>query len=625
MKASGGDVRRAEGDQPDGLRVVDVSRPHAEGLREARELCLRDGGLPPRWRGRDAFILLETSFGLGLNFLATWAAWRNDPHRPRLLHYVATEAHPASAQDLIQATANRPELAPMAQALAQRWWGLLPGTHRISLDGGQVLLTLGIANGHEWLAHQHFLADALYLSGIDADHPRGMWMPELMPALARRCRPGAPFATSTRADPVRAGLTAHGFLVEETEPNRPIDRDSLHGRFAPPWSAHKPLPQRPQPTSAVVIGGGLAGAAMAASLARRGHSVTVLDQATHPAAGASGLPAGLFGPHLSTDDAWLSQITRAGMRCTWQTLHDQADLQGAWAATGVLEHRVGRGRHWPHANVEAGRDWTRPADPDTLHAAGLPPDAPAWWHERAGWIQPAALVRSLLAQPGIRWQGGCQVGTIKRRTSSWTVCDPTGNTLAETDWLIVAAGPATRTLLAGPLAALRPQGLPLNEVRGQMTGQLHAAQTPRLPRFAINGHGALIPHVPSAEGPAWYCGATFDRSRQTALLDAADDDANLAKLRELLPELGGGCANSARAEMSRSWSGVRCTVADRVPLVGPVAPQALPGLWMSTAMGARGLCLALLCGEIAAAWHGHEPLPLDDRLARHLAAQRFMN
>ncbi|MFC7410026.1 FAD-dependent 5-carboxymethylaminomethyl-2-thiouridine(34) oxidoreductase MnmC [Hydrogenophaga atypica] len=568
--------------------------------------------------------MLETRFGLGLNFLATWAAWRDDPHRPRLLHYVATEAHPASAQDLLQAAENWPELAPMAQALAHRWWGLLPGTHRISLDSGQVLLTLGIADGHEWLAHQHFLADTLYLSSIDADHSSGMWAPELMSALARRCRPGAPFATSTGAEPVRASLTVHGFVVE-TESRRPIEQDSLHGRFAPPWSAHKPLPQRPQLTSAVVIGGGLAGAAMAASLARRGHTVTVLDQAAHPAAGASGLPAGLFGPHLSTDDAWLSQITRAGMRCTWQTLHDYADLDGSWGATGVLEHRVGRGRHWPHANVEAGRDWTRPADPDTLRAVGLPPDAPAWWHERAGWIQPAALVRALLAQPGIQWQGRCHVSTITRTASGWHVCDPTGNTLAETDWLIVAAGPATRTLLAGPLAALRPQGLPLNEVRGQMTGQLHAAQTPRLPRFAINGHGALIPHVPSAEGPAWYCGATFDRSRQTALLDAADDAANLAKLGELLPELGGACANSARAEMSRPWSGVRCTVADRVPLVGPIAPHALPGLWVSTAMGARGLCLALLCGDIAAAWHGHEPLPLDDRLARHLAAQRFMH
>jgi len=42
-------------------------------------------------------------------------------------------------------------------------------------------------------------------------------------------------------------------------------------------------------------------------------------------------------------------------------------------------------------------------------------------------------------------------------------------------------------------------------------------------------------------------------------------------------------------------------------------------------MGARGLCLALLCGELTAAWHGHEPLPLDERLARHLAAERFLH
>ena len=33
-------------------------------------------GLPGRWAGRDRFVVLETGFGLGLNFLATWRAWR---------------------------------------------------------------------------------------------------------------------------------------------------------------------------------------------------------------------------------------------------------------------------------------------------------------------------------------------------------------------------------------------------------------------------------------------------------------------------------------------------------------------------------------------------------------------
>ena len=48
---------------------------------------------------------------------------------------------------------------------------------------------------------------------------------------------------------------------------------------------------------------------MAHSLAVRGWSVTVLDQAPGVGAGASGLPAGLAAPHVSPDDNVLSRIT----------------------------------------------------------------------------------------------------------------------------------------------------------------------------------------------------------------------------------------------------------------------------------------------------------------------------
>ena len=33
-------------------------------------------GLPGRWSGCSDFTIVETDFGLGHNFLATWAAWR---------------------------------------------------------------------------------------------------------------------------------------------------------------------------------------------------------------------------------------------------------------------------------------------------------------------------------------------------------------------------------------------------------------------------------------------------------------------------------------------------------------------------------------------------------------------
>jgi tRNA 5-methylaminomethyl-2-thiouridine biosynthesis bifunctional protein len=88
--------------------------------------------------------------------------------------------------------------------------------------------------------------------------------------------------------------------------------EGLAGRFDPPWDLRRPDLPSATPDRAVVIGGGLAGAAVASSLARRGWQVDVLDAAQHPAAGASSLPAGLLAPHTSPDDNLLSR-TRAAL------------------------------------------------------------------------------------------------------------------------------------------------------------------------------------------------------------------------------------------------------------------------------------------------------------------------
>jgi tRNA 5-methylaminomethyl-2-thiouridine biosynthesis bifunctional protein len=61
------------------------------GPGQARHVFLGGNGLPERWRDRGRFTILENGFGTGLNFLATWAAWRADPDRPGRLHYLAVE------------------------------------------------------------------------------------------------------------------------------------------------------------------------------------------------------------------------------------------------------------------------------------------------------------------------------------------------------------------------------------------------------------------------------------------------------------------------------------------------------------------------------------------------------
>jgi len=146
----------------------------------------------------------------------------------------------------------------------------------------------------------------------------------------------------------------------------------------------------------------------------------------------------------------------------------------------------------------------------------------------------------------------------------------------------------------------------------------------RFPASPVNGHGCFVHGVPTNDGPAWFAGSTFDRTRDQAVLLDADHQENFERLQALLPETASALAEAFGNQASvRGWAAVRCSVPDRLPVLGPV-PQAPEGLWLCTAMGSRGLTLALLCAEILAArWH-HEPLPIDDRLAKALDSHRFV-
>ena len=112
------------------------------GLEQARHVFLQGNGLPRRWQGRDLFTVLETGFGLGLNFLATWHAWRDDPARCGRLHFVSVEKHPFCRDDLRVLHRRWPALESLAVQLHRAWPALTPGFHRRLLDEGQVTLTL---------------------------------------------------------------------------------------------------------------------------------------------------------------------------------------------------------------------------------------------------------------------------------------------------------------------------------------------------------------------------------------------------------------------------------------------------------------------------------------------------
>lgn len=550
------------------------------------------------WAQQPRWCELQLGHRQPLPLLQAWHRWRQDAQRPGLLHVVAVDPWPQSAA---QAQNELPaELAPLAGELAHRWWGLTPGFHRLSFEGGRVLLTLCIGLPDEVLRELSFAADAVQV-GPALNEDAALAKP-----LARLCRRGTQLAAHGHTPAFKAALASSGFLVDTSGPT---PDGALQARYDPSWSPRGERTAAPRAAGkAIVIGGGLAGAAAAASLARRGWQVRVLDAAESPAGGASGLPAGLLAPHLSPDDNLLSRLSRAGLRITLEQARALLREGHDWQGGGVLEHRLkGSGRTVQAEGFAA--DWSRAATPQERERAFLPPQVPAAWHGQAAWISPGALVQAWLGQSGIEWRGGLRVGSIERSDALWRVLNDAGQPVDEAPLVVIAAALGSAALAGGRLW--------LQPVRGQVSWALHTPGLP-LPAFPVNGHGHLLPSVPMPGGQAWMTGSTYGRGETGLAERPADHLANHERLRTLVPLLGAQLAPAFASGQVKGWTGVRCASTDRRPLVGEIET----GLWVSTAMGSRGLTFAALCGEVLAARLHAEPLPLPLSLAAALDVQR---
>ncbi len=632
---------------PSSAGLPDIKRSSAE---QARKIFLAGCGLPAAWRGQAQWRVLETGFGLGLNFLVTWAAWKADPFRPKLLHFVSTQAFPARAEDVQRGVENHANIYPLALQLKARLWGLLPGFHRLVFEGGHVLLTLCVGDAKTMLRQQNFEADSVYLDGCGALTDPGSgsadsWNVHTLKAVALCCRRGTRMASWSIAHAAWGALSQCGFVVQKTQ-GAADENDDSQWQYNPDWEPRKSagpqrLPSPPasprQPSTAVVVGAGLTGAAIASSLAGRGWQVLVLDAATAPASGASGLPAGLLVPHVSLDDSLLSRLSRSGVRMTLQQSDDLL-VQGVdWSHSGVLAHDVeGADTHGiaavrsPLSTLStlptgAAADWSCTATPAQLAAAGLAPTSRALWHAPAGWIKPARLVHAWLNAPGIAWRGNARVHALQPCVQGWQAMDASGAVLAQAHLVVIAAAHGSEALAA----SVHPAPWALQAVRGQVSWGTYPEQSQGRPQakdpvqawpdFPVNGHGGLIPAIPGPQGLTWLMGASYERECDLPAVKQQDHDQNWARLQRLLPQAAGVLADTFNAGAVYGWAGIRCATPGRLPLLGCIARRTSGGeVWMCTGMGSRGLTFSALCAELITAQLHGEPLPVERQLAQAL-------
>ena len=603
----------------------DVYHSRAGALAQARHVFLGGNGLPGRWQGRERFVVLETGFGLGNNFLATWHAWRQDPARCERLVFVSVEKHPLRREDLSRAHAAS-ALQDLAAQLLDCWPPLTPGLHRLGFEGGRVELLLGLGDARELLRELVLQADAFYLDGFAPARNPQLWDAYLFKALARLAAPGATAATWSVARPVRDGLASSGFAVSKA-PGFGGKGEMTRAVFAP----HHRAPQPPgrqalardarDAREAIVLGAGLAGAACALALADQGLAVTVVDALPQAAGASSGNPAGLFHGTLNPDDGPHARFNRAAALAT-QALLKRLGLP--CVQQGLLRLELARdlaqmqqdARGLPATYVQA------LAAPEASALAGIPLAQAAWHYPGGGALAPRAYVAAMLGASGAALRLNTPVAALRQCGTAWQLLCADGRVLAETGLLVLAGGHAQRALLAAIDPALAAE---LITQRGQIS---RVAPAPARLGTALAGDGYAIDAGP--EG--FWCGATTQDADPDPQLRAADHVDNLARLTRLL----GQAVPATAVEGRVGW---RLLTADRLPLIGGLADPAhrpaqraeqvrfharLPGLVLCTALGSRGISWAALAGQVAAARALGTPCPIEADLLDAVDPVRYV-
>lgn len=624
----------------------DVYFSNDNGLAETRYVFLGQNGLPARFADHDRsqFVIAETGFGTGLNFLASWQAFRQyRRHYPngntKRLHFISVEKFPLTKTDLQKALAHWPELAEFSQRLLAAYPLPVSGCHRLWLDQ-ETSLDLWLGDVAELLPQMEAglagKVDAWYLDGFAPSKNPEMWTEALFGQLARLARPGATLATFTSAGFVRRGLQQAGFAMAKVK-GFGRKRDMLAGRrradqrqpHASPWYWRRPG----QGDSTLIVGAGVAGAALAHALTRRGQRVILVEQG-EPASGASGNHQGAIYPLLNGDHDSLSrfylQAFLYGRRALPQ-LAEQAHFAHDWCGVVQLAHDAKSAAKIDKllaggfsAELVSGLD----ADAAS-QACGLAVAQPGVSYPLGGWVCPAELTRAFIdaaAQTGLL---DCHYHT---RVTGFEAGEP--GFVIDTDQgryrahnLVLASAhqltqwPQTREL------ALYP-------VRGQVNHQPSQAPLDRL-KTVVCYEGYLT--------PAWqgrHCiGASYGRNQTSLDYRPAEERENLDKLTATLPVLHG-----LSPEPGAGRVGIRAACRDHLPLVGAAAnktaqvasyrtlhqqPDAsaaladdVPGLYVLSGLGSRGMCSAPLLAEVLAAQLLDEPYPLAGELLAALAPNR---
>lgn len=617
-----------------------------DGINESTHVFLQHNNIPDRWfrlKSGENFVIAETGFGTGLNFLVTLSLWNKLKSEGKIvadtrLHYISAEKHPLIKQDIEKAWLNWPEFKGITDELSENYPLATPGYHRIHLPGAD--LTLLYRDASEAFSGLIARVDCWFLDGFSPIKNPDIWQQSLFDEMANLSGAGTTFSTFTAARGVKEGLSKAGFQVIKSS-GFGLKRNMLNGSYISPgptkpqnktpWFDYAQTPEANPDLPVAVIGAGIAGCSTSSALISQGHHVDLIEQIDFSAGPPPITIQGVLYVKLSAELSAHSEFYSHGYLYSLKRMRNLPGLE--WEQTGVIQSA------FSDAEVKRQQKFVKNAPyPESLirgitaeeasEIAGIPLDSPALYFPSGAWVNPISLCQNLMT--GANIVHNTQVLKIEKRDGAWYL-----KTSSETE-----LGPYKSVVVACSNMANNFEqfsGLPVKPIRGQKS--FIKIEQDNLPLKAVLCGKAYI--TPAINKQINF-GATFNLGETTTEVRDEDHDANKQAILGHFPAL----SEWVNQPISMGIVGFRCTSPDYTPIVGPMpdweayktnykdigrfkkqqfgAAPLNNGLYCNIGHGSRGLASALLSGEIIANQISGTPLPVPKIIADHLNPARFL-
>ncbi len=605
------------------------------------------------------FVIAETGFGTGLNFLLTLDVYQKIKQQDQQgistdkssLHFISVEKYPLSKAQLTKSLKILPELEHFSQQLIEQYPDSPEENITLSFLDGAVTLALIFDDATAGLAtlqlhkkpHQMSLVDAWFLDGFSPAKNPEMWQTGLFEQITRLSNEQATLATFTVSGKVKRQLISAGFRVEKC-PAIGKKSEMLRAVFQQNPYSGKGYQQRPiiaKPQHVSIIGGGIASACAAYALTKAGVKVTVYCRDFSVAQGASSNNIGALYPliHQKADDISLfyqqafEQAVRYYQAISEQGFHFDHDWCGLLEisykpALALRQQQIEGSNIWPKELIRS-VDKSEASD-----LAGITLNHGGLFFPKAGWIAPAQLVKQIFNAAEktnrLRIETGCKINKISQQPDGkWLLHSDSENYRAS---VLIYCGGAEGI----PLNIIKE--LPLSSVRGQVSNMATNDKMAKL-STVICHKGYLTP----ANNNLHSIGATFQKNSFDIDNKPEEDQFNLTMLEQCLP----GLTDWNTRDIVTSKARLRCMTPDHLPMVGAMPDIAahkqqyphlskdkcwrydqpapvIDNLYMLTGLGARGLCTAPLLADVLTADICGTPYPLNNEQLFNLAPNRFV-